>query len=301
MKNDAKFTILNWLDWLLSPIAPLFCKGCGRLGSPLCERCINDILHQPCPICLRCRKRLNSGNMCTQCRKSSAQRLTNAWVVGWRTGALRKLTNDYKFHSELNAAQILALLLQKTLQRAAPELSLGAIVYVPTIERHIRARGFDHMALVAQQLGARLGVPVLTEVLVRLDNHVQHGSNRQERQRIVDSLGVRSCAQPPRSVLLIDDIWTTGATMQTAAALLRRVGVLRVYGLIVAVQPESAELEAIKIKTLHMEWIIAWRKGRDSNPRRRCRLTAFRERPDQPLLHPSSPLILANRWVIVHN
>lgn len=191
--------------------------------------------------------------MCTQCRKSSAQRLTNAWVVGWRTGALRQLTNDYKFHSELNAAQILALLLQKTLQRAAPELGLDAIVYVPTIARHIRARGFDHMALVAQQLGARLGVPVLPEVLVRLDNHVQHGSNRQERRRIVTSLGVNAGAILPANVLLIDDIWTTGSTMQTAAALLRGAGVRRVYGLIVAVQPEASELEAIKIKTLHME------------------------------------------------
>ena len=253
MKNDAKFTILSLLDQLLSPISPLLCKGCGRLGGSLCERCINDILRQPCPICLRCRKRLNSGNMCTQCRKSSAQRLTNAWVVGWRTGALRQLTNDYKFHSELNAAQILALLLQKTLQRAAPELSFDAIVYVPTIARHIRARGFDHMALVAKQLSTQLGVPVLPEVLVRLDNHVQHGSNRQERRRIATSLGVNADATLPANVLLIDDIWTTGATMQTSAALLRGAGARRVYGLIVAVQPEASELEAIKIKTLHME------------------------------------------------
>ncbi len=251
MKNDAKFTILNWLDWLLSPMAPLFCKGCGRLGSSLCKCCINDILRQPCSICLRCRKRLNGGNMCAQCRKSSTQKLTNAWAVGWRTEALRQLTNDYKFHSELNAAQILTLLLQKTLQRAAPELSFDAIVYVPTVAHHIRARGFDHMALVAKQLGALLGVTVLTDVLVRLDNHVQHGSNRRERQRIVASLGVRSCAQPPRSVLLIDDIWTTGATMQTAAALLRRVGVRRVYGLVVAVQPRAEELAALKIKNPH--------------------------------------------------
>lgn len=189
--------------------------------------------------------------MCAQCRKSSAQKLTNAWAVGWRTEALRQLTNDYKFHSELNAAQILTLLLQKTLQRAAPELSFDAIIYVPTVARHIRARGFDHMALVTKQLGMLLGVPLLTDVLVRLDNHVQHGSNRRERQRIVASLGVRSCAQPPRSVLLIDDIWTTGATMQTAAALLRRVGVRRVYGLVVAVQPRAEELAALKIKNPH--------------------------------------------------
>lgn len=295
MKNDAKFTILNLLDQLLSPISPLLCKGCGRLGGSLCERCINDILRQPCPICLRCRKRLNSGNMCAQCRKSSAQRLTNAWAVGWRTSVLRQLTNDYKFHSELNVAPVLALLLQKTLQRVAPELNFDAIIYVPTIARHIRARGFDHMALVAQQLSVKLGVSVLPEVLVRLDNHVQHGSNRQERRRIATSLGVNTNVTLPANVLLIDDIWTTGSTMQTAAALLRGAGARRVYGLIVAVQPEASELEAIKIKTLHMEWIIAWRKGRDSNPRRRCRLTAFRERPDQPLLHPSSLFILANR------
>lgn len=235
MKN----TIMNLVDRTMELVAPHKCYGCGQPETVLCDRCTTYILQQTCPICGVCRKRLRSGNLCKDCRKAASNHLTDLQAVGWRVGILRKLTNEYKFQSRYRLGQTLARLMCRVIPADLKGRQDVGVCYIPTIRRHIRQRGFDHMERVAEVLGRQLGCPVVCP-LVRLDNHVQHGANQRARKLIKYSLGIVPNKLPAK-IILLDDIWTTGATMQTAAQLLRSMGVRRVYGVVVCIQPRETE------------------------------------------------------------
>lgn len=233
-------TMLLLLDDLLSLIAPHKCKRCGVVGSTLCQRCINDTLKEINPFCVYCGAMTNNTNLCGKCRKKSP--FDDIYAVGYRQGALKHLVGDYKYHSEAASCRPIA---QLFCDRLAPtDLPDDiAIVYIPTIPAHIRRRGFDHMGLVARQIRRILPCHVAS-LFIRVDNTSQHElSERQRHERIQSSLALNAkyIARHgvPQSVLIIDDIWTTGATLEWAAILLRRAGVEKIYAGVICRQPKD--------------------------------------------------------------
>ena len=233
---------MNVVDLTLSLIAPHICKGCGHVGSALCERCINNISANPYCRCVECRIPTKNQNLCPACQ--NRYQIHTLYTVGLRQGTLRQLVGDYKFNSERESAYILAGLIYR---RLPDNIVDGTnIVYIPTIQRHIRARGFDHMELVANHLSQLIDpttrVSRQFNPLIRLDNHVQHGQSYISRQiKIKSSLGAIKPDHPPRRVLLIDDIWTTGATIRAATQLLHSIGIPIVDVAIIAVQPQMVD------------------------------------------------------------
>lgn len=233
-------TMLLLLDDLLSLIAPHKCKRCGVVGSTLCQRCINDTLKEINPFCVYCGAMTNNTNLCGKCRKKSP--FDDIYAVGYRRGTLKHLVGDYKYHSEAASCRPIAQLL---CDRLAPtDLPDDvAIVYIPTIPAHIRRRGFDHMGLVARQIRRILPCHVAS-LFIRVDNTSQHElSERQRHERIKSSLALNAkyIARHgvPQSVLIIDDIWTTGATLEWAAILLHRAGVEKIYAGVICRQPKD--------------------------------------------------------------
>lgn len=225
------------LDTALSIVAPHICKGCGVVGSTLCERCIYNTLRRPYRHCVYCNYSTPSSAVCKKCHKRSINQLDDIIAVGERSGALQRLIGDYKFHSERESAAILAGLLMSAIPST---WDFQQIAYIPTIDNHIRTRGFDHMKLVADELSRYYHKPI-SQLLVRTNNHTQHGANYIDRKtKIKHSLAIHNTNTSPRSVLLVDDIWTTGSTLNTAAALLRKIGVEHVYAAVIAVQPKHS-------------------------------------------------------------
>lgn len=224
-------------DYALGLLSPHICKGCGNLGAPLCSRCIIDISRALHPICASCHRPIRSDNLCELCRRRL--RVFDAlYTIGPRDGVLKSLVGDYKYNSEYAAADCIASLLNNRLRTAGVCLSTKcAIVPIPTIAKHIRQRGFDHMLTVAKRLSTLVSCPVNNKLLVRTNNVSQHNLNARDRRQLIGrSLALRPGRDIPDTVLLLDDIWTTGATMTTAADLLRRAGVKRIIGITVCVQ-----------------------------------------------------------------
>jgi predicted amidophosphoribosyltransferase len=115
-----------------------------------------------------------------------------------------------------------------------PTTTLDVVTWAPTTPAHRRARGFDHAELLARAVGRRAGLPVRA-LLTRLPGPPQTGARREERK-----VGPRFRARPDaihRSILLVDDIVTTGATLTASAAALRRGGAATVTGLAAARTP----------------------------------------------------------------
>jgi ComF family protein len=110
------------------------------------------------------------------------------------------------------------------------------IVPVPLGTRRQRQRGYNQVTLIARALGARLEMPVLPTAMTRIrETDSQVGLTPAERQRNVSRAFTADPGQVRlRSPLLLDDVYTTGATLAACARALRRAGAVQVFGLTVA-------------------------------------------------------------------
>lgn len=208
--------------------APHYCCSCGAIGSLLCEYCKYDIISEPYEACILCHKLARpSENTCGSCTHS----FTKAWCAGDRREGLKELINRYKFERTRAAHQPLAVLLHETLPALPADL---AVVPVPTIAPHIRGRGYDQTALLAKRL-ARLRQLPYKPLLRRATTSVQRGATRV--QRIEQAKRAFVSAPCNGRYLLVDDIVTTGATLQFAAQALLDAGAKEIWVSVLASQP----------------------------------------------------------------
>jgi ComF family protein len=216
--QNVKNTIL---DTALSLIAPHLCSGCGFTGSPLCDNCKKDINRRPASF-------NNSPN-------ASYDALL---IIGQRLGTLRRAIDEFKFQNVKALARELAKLLDSVLP-ALPHRTV--LVPIPTIAPHVRERGYDHIHLLTAQLATYRGLP-MEQLLTRATNSVQHYATRD--QRIAQAAatfrveeGARRAIRDGITYLLIDDIFTTGSTVEYAARALKRAGATEVRVVVLARQP----------------------------------------------------------------
>lgn len=219
------------IDQLLSLVAPHYCSGCDDRGSLLCDNCKYDIISEPYEYCVSCAKVLApTQGICHECKVP----YTRAWCVADRRDHLQRLIGNYKFTNARAAHLPLAQLLHERL----PELpSNTVIVPVPTVNSHIRQRGYDHMALIAQRLARLRDLPVST-ALRRVTSTKQRDASRSVRS--AQAKAAFSCSErldDTKIYLLIDDVVTTGATMKYAALKLREAGAEVVWIASISRQP----------------------------------------------------------------
>ncbi|MBC7764477.1 ComF family protein [Microbacteriaceae bacterium] len=157
---------------------------------------------------------------------------SRAWCVGERKDVLEKLLKSYKFERAKLAYLVIAELLDATIP-ILPDNTI--VVSVPTIRTHIRRRGYDHAALIAKAFAARRKLPY-KPILERLNDSVQLGTTKAVRRKQA-SVAYRAVANNEPNILLIDDVFTTGATAFFAAKALRDAGTESVYMAVLARQP----------------------------------------------------------------
>lgn len=221
------------IDLLLSPIAPHICCGCAKSGAILCDSCRHDITSDDFGRCIWCLKIGHLSHQCTSCQNKIGTQA--AWAVSERSGVLKQALNDYKFESRREGAWDLARLLDATL----PRLSESTVVsWVPTAPAHIRTRGFDHAALLAKHFARLRGLRAMPLLIRKQHSLSQHELSRTARLKAAnEAFGVDTGTPLPDSVLIIDDILTTGATLEACVKLLKQAGVNEVCVAVVARQP----------------------------------------------------------------
>jgi predicted amidophosphoribosyltransferase len=191
-------------------IAPPLCAACGRSCRP------------EAVVCTRCGRRLAAAEPLLG---KGPPGLDRAWSSAPHEGVARSLVAALKFRRLLPVADLMA----DRIQWLAPAHMLsGAIVPVPPAPSRLRRRGFDPAGELAAALAERLDSPLET-CLARRGGRRQVGRRRAER--IGQPPQIHATGTAPRSVLLIDDVLTTGATMTACAQALRAAGAARVVAI----------------------------------------------------------------------
>lgn len=221
MPNNVKNTTF---PGLLDLLAPHSCRGCGHIGNVLCDRCKNYILSirkNLCPIC----KHENHTGTCTNCANNpTLNSLPPTFIIGERTELLSDLIHAFKYQSIRALANPLAELMNASLPTITTKTY---IVPLPTISRHIRTRGFDHTLLVAKRLAKLYPNSTVAKLLVRNNNTVQVGSDANTRIVQANSayiINPKIKVDPSATYILLDDVWTTGASLRSATKKLQQAG-----------------------------------------------------------------------------
>lgn len=236
VKNTTKCGLLDLL-------CPYSCRGCGRRGAVLCDCCKKYLFARPLRICPLCKKSLAQAEkndaewrnyQCEDCEFPFAA----VFVGGWREGVLAKLVKEYKYQAVRAASEALVGLLDATI----PELPQNTVVVpLPTIGKHVRERGIDHTLVLARKLAKRRGWKCERR-LVRAADTVQVGTKAAERQeQAKKAYAAVGEVDSDTNYLLLDDIWTTGASLIAAEETLRAAGAQKMMATVLAVGREREE------------------------------------------------------------
>jgi ComF family protein len=218
------------IDRMLAVVAPHLCSGCGKTGTLLCDDCKYNITSHPFQGCLLCGVPSESG-ICPHHKTA----YTQTWIVGFRQGTLQRLIGGFKFQNMKSAARNLAQLLNERFPSLPAET---IIIPIPTSPAHTRERGYDHTLLIAQHFAYMRKLPLNNRLLGRHNTKTQHAANRVNRiEQATSAFQLNGMIDPQATYLLIDDVVTTGSTIQGAARLLSEAGAKKIWVGALARQP----------------------------------------------------------------
>lgn len=211
------------VEELVALVVPPGCAVCaapgGRAGEMLCASCRRALPWLGAPCCARCALPLPHAR--GRCPAAGA-----AFDTAWAAVAYAGVARDALLALKFSAARPLAGVMAAQIAANAPPALLCAgttVVAVPAHPRRRRARGFDPAGLIAAALARRSGLPQARALRRAASASRQLGASRDVRRNVA-TLGFSARAKPPARVVLVDDVHTTGATLDACAQALRHAG-----------------------------------------------------------------------------
>jgi competence protein ComFC len=213
---------------------PRRCVGCGKMGDFLCARCRKKLPWLLPPFCQKCGKPESSGPLCATCWGWHSQ------ITGIRSpfrfeGIIRQAIHELKYNSLKAISSCLAILMADYL-RDKP-IHGEVLVPVPLHPRRLRQRGYNQSGLLARELGRLISLPVAEGNLYRLKNsspQARAETVEDRRENVKGAFACRDKKLRKRHVILIDDVCTSGATLEACATAVKAAGALSVWGLTLA-------------------------------------------------------------------
>jgi competence protein ComFC len=208
---------------LLDLLLPRRCACCALPGSDLCEGCLEGLPRIRPPLCDRCGAPTQwPVRRCLECAGRRLGFATARAAVAYEQGA-RSLVVAWKERALRGLAAVAAALVADAVARPDADV----LSFVPADPDRGLQRGHHPAAALAERLGAAWNLPVAALLERPRAARPQRGLGLAARKHNVSD-AFAACRSPPASVLLVDDVYTTGATASEAARCLLRAGARRV-------------------------------------------------------------------------
>jgi ComF family protein len=218
----------------LDLLFPRWCVGCGREGDFICPDCLKSLPRINPPLCPRCGRPQLNAVVCPAC-------------VGWEAsidgiralfkfeGAVRQAIHELKYNNLRAIAPLLGKWLGDYL--IANPLPAEVLVPVPLHSKRLRERGYNQSRLLARELANISGLPLVDDCLMRITYGTPQARTHnvaERRGNVADAFSCRDRRLEDRQVLIIDDVSTSGATLDACARALKSAGASSVWGLVLA-------------------------------------------------------------------
>ena len=237
------FEMVNKIkEGVLDVLFPAVCAGCRKEGRYICERCSVFAGEAPliCPVCFRASFGGERHSLCKS--RYGLDGLVNMWEF---EGVIKNLIGKIKYYGITHAVAEIGKaafgVMARDEKRFYAFLSFllakdTYIAYIPMFEKKERHKGFNHAEKVAQEIGKISGRSVVSLLEKVRDTRSQTELDKTERmENVRDSFRTsQKIHNSHLAVLLIDDIWTTGATMRECCKVLKKAGVQKVWGFTLA-------------------------------------------------------------------
>ncbi|MFA7308963.1 MAG: double zinc ribbon domain-containing protein [Patescibacteria group bacterium] len=225
------------LDAVWDIVFPKHCVRCNQEGDYLCSVCLTYVDVVTTPYCPECRRPTRYGELCASC--SPLWDFDGVTICTEYNGAVKDLVHTFKYEGCSSAADLIAAFLVAGISRTKSQIGVqGDWIVIPvpmTYEKELE-RGYNQASLLACLLATELQLIVNEKSLIKTrSTRSQIELTRRERlNNVKDSYGWVAAPLSGLSILLVDDITTTGATLSECAKTLKKAGAGRVWGVVLA-------------------------------------------------------------------
>lgn len=237
MSPTDLFHASRWLHKLIHLVLPASCALCGsRSDTPFCAACEASHLTDPTRRCPRCAASMTEAqSLCGRCLATPPAFDATCTAVSYQP-PVDLLIKRLKFGAHLPLATAFASVLLERLQQR-PSERFDLVMPVPLSAERLAGRGFNQATEIARPLARALGLPLAGQVCLRARDTAPQSTlalpDRQGNMR--GAFAVREpTAVAGRRILVIDDVMTTGHTLDALAACLKRHGAARVVNVVFA-------------------------------------------------------------------
>ena len=220
----------------LDLLFPPYCLGCGREGNYFCGRCARELTYISPPVCRICGRPLTPDGHCPGCI-SIQHEIDGIRAPFLFEGLIRKAIHDFKYNNLRSLSPFLASYLSEFL--VENPLPGEVLVPVPVHPKRLRERGYNQTSLLAFELGKLTGMRVDNGSLIRSVYNTPQAKLSSGTERLQAAAGAFTCRDNKlqgEKVILIDDVSTSGATLNACAAALKEAGATSVWGLTLALE-----------------------------------------------------------------
>lgn len=233
----------------LGILYPRRCPICHEIvrerGALICASCKKEVRPIGEPACKKCGKPIGSPaqEYCRDCSKGGHV-YTRGLAVLHYTGKIKKSIYQMKFHNKREYIDFYGPYMAEVLGERIRRWDAQALVPVPLHGSKRRKRGFNQAELLAEKVGEELGIPVRTDLVERIRaTKPQKELSRRERQNnLKGAFKISQYDVKLKKIILVDDIYTTGSTIDEIAGKLLEQGISEVYFISLCIGRDDSEI-----------------------------------------------------------